>query len=209
MPCEAKSSCPNCIGFTHSSLTLADCCDMLEQREIYIYRQKRLEFEDLMDDIGNEGRTKAIPAIDHVAIAVPDIEKAASLYRNRFKALVDEPVIVPEQAIRIAYVHFANATIELMQPLSENSPVGKFLARNPDGGLHHICLTTKDAAAAHADAAAHGLRPLQPPAAGHHGSPLFFLHPKATFGTLIEIEEAATVRKPINVRNGGKHESEP
>ena len=142
-----------------------------------------------MEDRSSDKGAEAVPALAHVAVAVPDLEKAALLYRNRFNAVVEEPFTIPEQAIRVAYVRLANTTIELMQPLGEDSPIARFLARNPDGGLHHICLTTEDAAAAHSDALAHGLRPLNPPSAGHHGCPLFFLHPKATFGALIEIEE--------------------
>ena len=128
-------------------------------------------------------------SIDHVAIAVPDLERAMSLFRDKFGAEVTAPKTVPEQGVRLAYAHFENARIELMQPLSDDSPVGRFIARSPAGGLHHICFTTSDASAAHAAAAARGLRPLREPVKGHHGHPLFFLHPNAALGTLLEIEE--------------------
>ena len=143
----------------------------------------------MVDKAVEEPQQLRVSAMDHVAVAVPDLGQAISLYRDRFGAEVSEPITVPEQAIRIAYVRLANARIELMQPLSEDSPVGKFLARHPDGGLHHICLTTEDVATAHSAAEAQDLRPLKAPAKGHHGRLLFFLHPKTTQGTLVEIEE--------------------
>ena len=128
-------------------------------------------------------------AIDHIAVAVPDLESAASLYRDHFGATIGTPVTIAEQSIRMVYAQFGNIRIELMQPLKEDSPVGRFLARNPHGGLHHICLAAADVDAAYGAAVAGGLRPVQPPRKGHHGRPLFFLHPKATHGALIEIEQ--------------------
>ncbi|MDE0305396.1 MAG: methylmalonyl-CoA epimerase [Albidovulum sp.] len=144
-----------------------------------------------MNEISPESKPLDISAIEHVAIAVPDLENAIEFYKSRFGANVGDPVDIPSQSIRIACVEFANAKIELMQPLEENSAVGKFLARNPAGGLHHICFATGDADRAYADADSLELRPLGPPSKGYHGRPLFFLHPKAAMGTLIEIEEAA------------------
>ena len=131
-----------------------------------------------------------VGSIDHVALAVPDLDSAISFFRDRFAAEVSEAVTLAEQSVRIAFVRLANADIELMEPLSQESPIGRFLARNPDGGLHHICLATDDASSAHAASVAQGLRPLNRPMPGYHGRPLFFLHPKATLGTLVEIEEA-------------------
>lgn len=133
--------------------------------------------------------------IDHVAIAVPDLDHAMSFFRDKYGAEVTAPKAVPEQGIRLAYAQFENARIELMQPLSDESPVGRFVARNPGGGLHHICLTTGDASVAYSAAADWGLRPLSEPVKGHHGHPLFFLHPKATLGALFEIEEMAAGAK--------------
>ncbi len=130
-----------------------------------------------------------VGSIDHVALAVPDLDSAISFFRESFAAKVSEPVTLAEQSVRIAFVRLANADIELMEPLSRESPVGRFLDRNPDGGLHHICLATDDASSAHASSVARGLRPLNRPRPGYHGRPLFFLHPKAALGTLVEIEE--------------------
>ena len=131
----------------------------------------------------------ALPLIDHIAVAVPDLEAAVSLYRDHFGAAISDPVTIAEQSICMVYAQFANVRIELMQPLDEDSPVGRFLVRNPHGGLHHICLATADVDAAYGASVADGLRPVQPPRKGHHGRPLFFLHPKATHGALIEIEQ--------------------
>ncbi|MDE2792967.1 MAG: methylmalonyl-CoA epimerase [Paracoccaceae bacterium] len=139
-----------------------------------------------------------VGSIDHVALAVPDLDTAISFFRDRFAAEVSEAVTLAEQSIRIAFVRLANAEIELMEPLSRDSPIGRFLARNPAGGLHHICLATDDASSAHSASLAQGLRPLNPPRPGYHGRPLFFLHPKATFGMLVEIEEAE--REPDDAR---------
>lgn len=136
-----------------------------------------------------------VPTIDHLAIAVPDLDHAISFFRDIFGVEVTAPKAVPEQGIRLAYAHFENARVELMQPLSDQSPVGRFIARNPGGGLHHICLATGDATAAYSAAADCGLRPLSKPVKGHHGHPLFFLHPKATLGALFEIEEMAAGAK--------------
>lgn len=139
----------------------------------------------------NRGGEAPIPAqsIDHVAVAVPDLEEAIRLYVDTFAGRITEPVDVPEQGIRIAYVELANARIELMQPIRPDSPVARYLERNPRGGIHHFCLTTEDVDAAARDADARGLRLVGPPARGHHGRKLFFLHPADTIGALVEVEE--------------------
>lgn len=137
--------------------------------------------------------TAPIPALslDHIAQAVPDLEAACEHYRSVYGCEVTEPKEVPEQGIRIAYVLLSNAKIELMTPVSEDSPVAGFLNRMPKGGLHHFCLTVPDAAAAASAARAEGLRVLGDgtPKPGHHGHPLFFLHPGDCQGALTEIEE--------------------
>lgn len=135
-------------------------------------------------------RPVKVGSINHVALAVPDLDSAITFFRKSFAAEVSDAVTLAEQSVRIAFVRLANADIELMESLSRESPVGRFLARNPDGGLHHICLATDDASSAHAASVNQGLRPLNSPSPGYHGRPLFFLHPKATLGTLVEIEEA-------------------
>ncbi len=144
--------------------------------------------------VGEDADGSNFPAVDHVAVAVPDLDAAVSLYRDHFGAAISAPVTIAEQSIRMAYAQFANIRVELMQPLAEDSPVGRFLTRNPQGGLHHICFAATNVDAAHETAVAEDLRPVGAPREGHHGRFLFFLHPKATFGTLIEIEQAEEER---------------
>ena len=137
--------------------------------------------------------TAPIPSdvLDHVSIAVPDLEAAADFYRDNFGCTVGDVIEVPADNMRIAYVELANIKIELMQPLDAGSAVGKFLARNPSGGIHHICVATPDADGAAVAAGAAGLRILGEGGTrpGPHGRKLFFLHPKDCMGTLIEVEE--------------------
>jgi methylmalonyl-CoA/ethylmalonyl-CoA epimerase len=149
----------------------------------------RSDSEPMPDRSG--GGSAPIPAgtIDHVAVAVPDLDAAMRLYAAAFGARVTDPVDVPEQGIRIAYAELANARVELMQPTRPDSPVAKFLERNPKGGIHHFCMTTGDIPAAAEAAAAQGLRLVSAPVRGHHGRQLFFLHPGDTIGALVEIEE--------------------
>ncbi|NQV56355.1 MAG: methylmalonyl-CoA epimerase [Rhodospirillales bacterium] len=137
--------------------------------------------------------------LDHISIAVPDLEAAAEFYRATFGAEVDDAIEIPEQGMRMAYVRLANAKIELMQPTDDASPVGKFIQRNPAGGIHHLCFATPDADQAATDAGAAGLRIVGggAPKPGHHGRKLFFLHPKDAIGTLIEVEEEETPPRRI------------
>ena len=157
-----------------------------------------------MGDGAEESGPVRVGSIDHVALAVPDLDSAISFFRNSFAAEVSEAVTLAEQSVRIAFVRLANADIELMEPLNRESPVGRFLDRNPEGALHHICLATDDASTAHTASLAQGLRPLARPTPGHHGRPLFFLHPKATLGMLVEIEEAR--RNSDDTRNENRRE---
>jgi methylmalonyl-CoA/ethylmalonyl-CoA epimerase len=132
----------------------------------------------------------AIPAnaLDHVSIAVPDLAAAAEFYRDTFGCEVSDPIDLPDQGMRIAYVILANAKIELMEPTDPTSTIAKFIERNPAGGLHHFCLTTPDVDRA-AEATEHRI---VGEGVSHHGRKLFFLHPKDAHGTLIEIEEDET-----------------
>ena len=134
----------------------------------------------------------SVSALDHISIAVPNLEKASALYREKFGCHVSAPLEVSEQGIRIAYVYLGNAKLELMEPFGDRSSIAKFIENNPAGGLHHFCLTTLDVDAAAKSVKDEGMRVLGggSPKAGHHGRKLFFIHPKDTFGSLIEIEEA-------------------
>lgn len=133
-----------------------------------------------------------VTACDHIALAVPDLEAALTLFRDQFGLTTGAPNYVPAQGIRIAYVDLGNVKLELMEPVNPGSPVGRYLKKRPAGGLHHICLETANARQAHTDIDAAGLSPVTDVAVGHHGRDLFFLDPKDTFGVLIEVESKET-----------------
>lgn len=132
-----------------------------------------------------------IGRLNHVAIAVSDLEAASRLYRDMLGAEVSAPVPQPEHGVTTVFVTLSNTKVELIAPLGENSPIAKFLARSPDGGIHHICYEVADIAAARARLIAQGARVLGDgePMIGAHGKPVLFLHPKDFAGTLVELEE--------------------
>lgn len=129
--------------------------------------------------------------LNHVAIVVPDLAAAAQLYRQQLGAKVSEPLPLPAHGVTTVFVELPNAKIELLHPLGGNSPVAKFLAEHPSGGMHHICYEVPDIRAAIHRLAAQGARVLGDgqPRIGAHGLPVAFLHPKDFCGTLIELEE--------------------
>ena len=133
-----------------------------------------------------------IGRLNHVAIVVPDLEAARSLYRDALGAEVSEPMDLPEQGVTCVFVELENTKIELLHPLGEHSPVAKFLERNPAGGMHHVCYEVQDIIAARDRILALGGRVIGDgePSIGAHGLPALFLHPKDFCGTLIEIEQA-------------------
>ena len=129
--------------------------------------------------------------INHIAIAVPDLETAAARWRDTLGADVSAPQSLPEHGVRIVFVTQPNSKVELMEPLGESSPIAAFLARNPDGGMHHICYEVSDIRAARDRLVDDGARVLGDgePRTGAHGNPVLFLNPKDFCGTLIELEE--------------------
>lgn len=129
--------------------------------------------------------------VNHIALAVPDLGVAVARYRDSLMAKVSEPQVLPEHGVTVVFVEFANTKVELLEPLGENSPIASFLARNPDGGMHHICYEVTDIILARDHLKAVGARVLGDgnPKIGAHGNPVLFLHPKDFFGTLIELEE--------------------
>jgi methylmalonyl-CoA/ethylmalonyl-CoA epimerase len=132
-----------------------------------------------------------IGRLNHIAIAVPDLAWAAALYRDVLGAEVSAPVPLPAHGVTTVFVTLPNAKIELIAPLGENSPIAGFLARNPAGGMHHLCYEVGDIRAARDHLKAAGARVLGDgePTIGAHGKPVLFLHPKDFFGALIEIEQ--------------------
>ncbi len=132
-----------------------------------------------------------IGKLNHVAIAVPDLEKAANTYRETLGARVSPPTAQPDHGVTVVFVELPNAKIELLHPLGPNSPIAKFLERNPDGGMHHLCYEVDDIIAVRDKLKATGARVLGDgePKIGAHGKPVLFLHPKDFVGTLVEIEQ--------------------
>ena len=133
-----------------------------------------------------------IGRLNHVAIAVRDIVKAARLYRETLGADVSAAVAQPDHGVTTVFVTLPNTKIELLEPLGEGSPIANFLERNPDGGVHHLCYEVDDILAARDRLKAAGARVLGDgqPRTGAHGKPVLFLHPKDFCGTLVEIEQA-------------------
>ncbi|EKF20192.1 methylmalonyl-CoA epimerase [Nitratireductor pacificus] len=129
--------------------------------------------------------------LNHVAIAVPDLAKAAALYRDTLGARVSAPQALPEHGVTVVFVELGNTKVEFLEPLGEGSPIAAFLARNPDGGMHHICYEVDDIVAARDRLKAGGARVLGDgePKTGAHGKPVLFLHPKDFTGTLVELEQ--------------------
>ncbi len=133
-----------------------------------------------------------IGRLNHVAIAVPDMDAACALYRDVLGAELSEPIEVPEQGVVTVFVNLPNTKIELLHPLGEDSPIAAFLTRNPAGGMHHVCYEVEDIGAARDRLTAAGAQILGDgePRIGAHGKPVLFLHPKDFAGTLIELEQA-------------------
>ena len=132
-----------------------------------------------------------IGRLNHIAIAVPDLAAAAAKYSDLLGANVGQPLPLPEHGVTVVFVDTGNSKVELLEPLGEASPIAAFLARNPSGGMHHLCFEVPDILAAAATLAEGGARVLGDgtPRIGAHGKPVLFLHPKDFDGTLIELEE--------------------
>jgi methylmalonyl-CoA/ethylmalonyl-CoA epimerase len=133
-----------------------------------------------------------IGRLNHVAIAVKDLAAATAVYRNALGASVTEPTPQPEHGVTVVFVNLPNTKIEFLEPLGDNSPIAKFVEKNPDGGIHHICYEVDDILAARDQLKAQGARVLGDgnPKIGAHGKPVLFLHPKDFLGTLTELEQA-------------------
>ena len=132
--------------------------------------------------------------INHVAIAVPDLEAASATYRERLGATVSDPVDQPEHGVTTVFIQFPGeiSHVELLHPLGDASPIANFLERNPAGGMHHICYEVDDITVARDRLKEDGARVLGDgePRIGAHGKPVLFLHPKDFHGTLIELQQA-------------------
>ncbi len=133
-----------------------------------------------------------IGRLNHVAIAVRDIAKASDVYRKTLGANVSAAVPQPAHGVTTVFINLPNTKIELLEPLGADSPIAKFLERNPDGGIHHVCYEVDDILAARDKLKAEGARVLGDgsPKIGAHDKPVLFLHPKDFCGTLVELEQA-------------------
>src|ERR1700761_7157006 len=133
-----------------------------------------------------------IGKLNHVAIAVPDLERAARSYRETLGARVSPAKPEPEHGVTTVFVELPNTKIELLEPLGENSPIAKFLEKNPSGGMHHVCYEVDDIYAARDQMKKQGatITGTGEPRIGAHGKPVIFLHPKDFVGTLVELEQA-------------------
>lgn len=132
-----------------------------------------------------------IGRINHIAIAVPDLGKASSMYRDTLGARVSQAQALPEHGVKVVFVELPNSKVELLEPLGDVSPIAAFLSKNPSGGMHHICFEVEDIRDAAKRLQSDGARILGDgqPKIGAHGKPVLFLHPKDFQGTLIELEE--------------------
>jgi methylmalonyl-CoA/ethylmalonyl-CoA epimerase len=133
-----------------------------------------------------------IGKLNHVAIATPDLEKAAAIYRDMLGARISKALDQPEHGVTTIFVDLPGSKIELLSPLGDSSPIAGFLSRNPSGGVHHLCFEVEDIIAARDRLVAEGARLANgtEPRLGAHGKPVLFLHPKDFIGTLIELEQA-------------------
>ncbi len=129
--------------------------------------------------------------LNHVAIAVPDLASATAMYRDTLGAAVTAPQRLPEHGVTVVFIELGNTKVELLEPLGDASPITAFLAKNPAGGMHHVCYEVDDILAARDRLKAAGARVLGDgePKIGAHGKPVLFLHPKDFLGTLVELEQ--------------------
>ena len=129
--------------------------------------------------------------LNHIAIVVPDIKKAKEIYETKFNATVSKPKNFKEHGVTVVFIQLNNTKIELMQPFGDNSPIQKFLEKNPTGGMHHICIEVDNIEKARKSLKEKNVQILgnDEPIIGSHNKPILFLHPKDFCGTLIELEE--------------------
>ena len=132
-----------------------------------------------------------IGRLNHVGVATPSIEASVAMYRDLLGATkAHAPFDLPAQGVRVCFVDLPNSQIELIEPLGADSPIVKFLEKNPGGGQHHVCFEVADIAEARAHFEGKGARILGPTRIGAHGTPIFFLHPRDMGGVLTEIMES-------------------
>ena len=129
--------------------------------------------------------------LSHVSIVVPDLDAAAAKIEGTWGLSIGEIKVNEQQGVRLAYVDLGNAKIELMEPSRPDSPVAKFLEKNPRGGIHHFCLAVDSVDATARALTANGVQVLGDgkPQVNVHGERIAFVHPKDFLGALVELEE--------------------
>ncbi|CEF65452.1 Methylmalonyl-CoA epimerase, mitochondrial [Strongyloides ratti] len=143
----------------------------------------------VINTVKNCSKLYKLGKLNHVAIAVPDLEKAAKLYRD-LGAKVSKSVPQEEHGVYTVFVELGNSKIELLHPYGDNSPIAGFLSKNKTGGMHHVCIEVSDINAAVEKVRSMGIRTLgDKPKIGAHGKPVMFLHPKDCNGVLTELEQ--------------------
>lgn len=132
-----------------------------------------------------------IGKLNHLAIAVPDLDAAIAQYKDTLGANVGPPQDEPDHGVTVVFITLPNTKIELLFPLGEASPIKGFLEKNPSGGIHHMCYEVENILEARDKLQSQGARVLGTgePKIGAHGKPVLFLHPKDFNGCLIELEE--------------------
>jgi methylmalonyl-CoA/ethylmalonyl-CoA epimerase len=133
-----------------------------------------------------------IGRLNHVGVAVPSIEKAKATYRDLYgvpESAITETRELAAQGVKFAFVNLPNSQIELIEPLGDDSPIKKFIEKNPQGGQHHVCFEVENIYAARDEMVVRGAKVLNEPRIGAHGTPIIFVHPKDSNGVLIELME--------------------
>ena len=129
--------------------------------------------------------------INHIAIAVPDIKEAALKWQQALNMKKSEIIILEEHGVKVVFLEFSNLKIELLEPLDNESPISKFLEKNPKGGMHHICFEVEKITEAINSLKDKNINILGDgnPKIGAHDKPVVFIHPNDLSGTLVELEE--------------------
>ena len=131
-----------------------------------------------------------IGPLNHVGVAVPDIQEAMDTYRTLYGATdITEPFDMPAQGVKVCFVNLPNSQIELIEPLNEESPIHNFIQKNPKGGQHHVCFEVDDINVAVTEMKSRGATVLGEPRIGAHGTMIIFIHPKNSNGVLVELME--------------------
>lgn len=144
--------------------------------------------------------------LNHVGIAVPDIEQAVARYRDIFDVEdISDEILLPKQGVRVVFVNLPSGQVELIEPLGQGSPILKFLEKNPKGGQHHICFEVDDIFAAVKKMEDKGVRVLGAPRMGAHGTDVVFLHPSDMGGVLIELMQSPKTQTLGGQTSGKDH----